>query len=209
MTTRDTALPAVDYVDDLPEVRSDMSHQLRATWVVTLRELLRLKQDKARMVTMLLQPVLENAIFHGAKGLERKLNIEVAAKLEGNGRCLTVTIRDDGVGFEEEAVRNLLCQEPDEASAHIGLLNVRERIRLRFGDEYGLRIERDEGMTTVALSMPYKTLEPGEDVHVESQCRRLPEGILVGPCAFRRPDVESCRLRDFCSHVFMRSVRFK
>jgi ABC-2 type transport system permease protein len=60
MTSRDTtARPAgTGYVDLLPEVRSDMSHQLRATWVVTRRELLRLKQDKARMVTMLLQPVL-------------------------------------------------------------------------------------------------------------------------------------------------------
>jgi ABC-2 type transport system permease protein len=59
MTSRDTAAPAVDrYVDELPEVRSDMSHQLRATWVVTRRELLRFKQDKARMVTMLLQPLL-------------------------------------------------------------------------------------------------------------------------------------------------------
>jgi ABC-2 type transport system permease protein len=54
-----TARPAdVEPIDLLPEVRSDMSHQLRATWVVTRRELLRLKQDKARMVTMLLQPVL-------------------------------------------------------------------------------------------------------------------------------------------------------
>src|SRR4051794_22327752 len=50
--------PDAGPVDLLPEVRSDMSHQLRATWVVTRRELLRLKQDKARMVTMLLQPVL-------------------------------------------------------------------------------------------------------------------------------------------------------
>jgi ABC-2 type transport system permease protein len=59
MTTRDAASPAVgEYVDELPEVRSDMSHQLRATWVVTRRELLRFKQDKARMVTMLLQPLL-------------------------------------------------------------------------------------------------------------------------------------------------------
>lgn len=45
-------------LDLLPEVRSDRAHQLRATWVVTRRELLRLRQDKARMVTMLLQPVL-------------------------------------------------------------------------------------------------------------------------------------------------------
>src|SRR5688572_26411927 len=59
MTSRGTASPAVDhYVDELPEVRSDMSHQLRATWVVTRRELLRFKTDKARMLTMLLQPLL-------------------------------------------------------------------------------------------------------------------------------------------------------
>src|SRR3954469_5520339 len=60
MTTRDTTdrPSAVEPIDLLPEVRSDMSHQVRATWVVTRRELLRLKQDKARMVTMLLQPVL-------------------------------------------------------------------------------------------------------------------------------------------------------
>jgi ABC-2 type transport system permease protein len=59
MTSRDTTTrPDAGPVDLLPEVRSDMSHQLRATWVVTRRELLRLKQDKARMVTMLLQPVL-------------------------------------------------------------------------------------------------------------------------------------------------------
>jgi ABC-2 type transport system permease protein len=59
MTTRDTArTEAPGPVDLLPEVRNDVSHQLRATWVVTRRELLRFKQDKARMVTMLLQPVL-------------------------------------------------------------------------------------------------------------------------------------------------------
>ncbi|SFF24144.1 ABC transporter permease [Blastococcus tunisiensis] len=60
MASRDTtARPdAAGPVDLLPEVRSDMSHQLRAAWVVTRRELLRLRQDKARMVTMLLQPVL-------------------------------------------------------------------------------------------------------------------------------------------------------
>jgi ABC-2 type transport system permease protein len=59
MTSRDTASSAVQQpLEALPEVRDDMSHQLRATWVVTRRELLRFKQDKARMVTMLLQPLL-------------------------------------------------------------------------------------------------------------------------------------------------------
>jgi ABC-2 type transport system permease protein len=59
MTSRDTAPSAVERSAEPPaEVRDDMTHQLRATWVVTRRELLRFKQDKARMVTMLLQPLL-------------------------------------------------------------------------------------------------------------------------------------------------------
>jgi ABC-2 type transport system permease protein len=59
MTTRDDTSPAVEQPTEvLAEVRSDMSHQLRAAWVVTRRELLRFKQDRARMVTMLLQPLL-------------------------------------------------------------------------------------------------------------------------------------------------------
>jgi ABC-2 type transport system permease protein len=61
MTSRDTARPDAGFqasTEALPEVRSDMSHQLRATWVVTRRELLRFRQDRARMVTMLLQPLL-------------------------------------------------------------------------------------------------------------------------------------------------------
>src|SRR5829696_5974106 len=56
MTTSDTAVsPAAQ---PLTEVRNDYAHQFRAAWVVTRRELLRFKQDKARMVTMLLQPLL-------------------------------------------------------------------------------------------------------------------------------------------------------
>jgi ABC-2 type transport system permease protein len=56
MTTEQSTAPAD--LAPLAEVRNDRAHQARATWVVTRRELLRLKQDKARMVTMLLQPVL-------------------------------------------------------------------------------------------------------------------------------------------------------
>jgi ABC-2 type transport system permease protein len=56
VTTSDTSVVAS--AQPLAEVRSDTAHQLRAAWVVTRRELLRFKQDKARMVTMLLQPLL-------------------------------------------------------------------------------------------------------------------------------------------------------
>jgi ABC-2 type transport system permease protein len=61
MTSRDTAAPEIAGpapLEPLVAVRGDRAHQLRATWVVTRRELLRLKQDRARILTMLLQPVL-------------------------------------------------------------------------------------------------------------------------------------------------------
>jgi ABC-2 type transport system permease protein len=61
MTSRDTrarGTATITPAEALPEVRNDMAHQVRATWVVTRRELLRFKQDRARIVTMLLQPLL-------------------------------------------------------------------------------------------------------------------------------------------------------
>jgi ABC-2 type transport system permease protein len=56
MTTDQTTAPAD--LAPLAEVRNDLAHQARATWVVTRRELLRLKQDRTRILTMLLQPLL-------------------------------------------------------------------------------------------------------------------------------------------------------
>src|SRR5829696_5248902 len=56
MTTTDTS--ATPTAQPLAEVRNDLAHQVRAAWVVTRRELLRFRQDKVRMLSMLLQPLL-------------------------------------------------------------------------------------------------------------------------------------------------------
>ena len=59
MPTRETASPpAPPEPQPLGAVRNDVAHQARAAWVVTRRELLRFRQDRARMLTMLLQPLL-------------------------------------------------------------------------------------------------------------------------------------------------------
>ncbi|HUC92872.1 MAG TPA: histidine kinase [Paenibacillus sp.] len=113
---------------------------------------------KAAVPPMLLQPILENAIFHGGKGLERRLHIIVSARLEEDGRTLLVDIKDDGAGFEENAFDFMDSSREESDSSHIGLRNVRDRIRLRFGDEYGLSIQRFGGMTLVVLRMPYTSL---------------------------------------------------
>ncbi|TDG00754.1 sensor histidine kinase [Paenibacillus piri] len=111
----------------------------------------------AAVPPMLLQPLLENAIFHGAKGLERKLIITVEAGLEDGGRTLSIVVADNGAGFSDEAWDKL--QEPADDSEHtanIGLRNVRDRIQLRFGHDYGLTVDRDAGLTRIRLRMPYR-----------------------------------------------------
>lgn len=121
--------------------------------------------ENASIPPMLLQPLLENAIFHGAKGLERKLHIVVAAWLEDESRKLIIEIRDDGAGFQAGV---LDFNDSDADSSHIGLRNVQDRIRLRFGHEYGLTAQRIEGITHVIVEMPYKAMEMERDRHVES-----------------------------------------
>lgn len=113
----------------------------------------------ASVPPMLLQPILENAIFHGARGLERKLQITVSAKLSSDQRMLIIEITDDGAGFQEGSLALTEDREDSADSKHIGLRNVRDRIRLRFGDEYGLTAERHDGQTRIFLKMAYKPME--------------------------------------------------
>jgi len=125
----------------------------------------------AAVPPMLLQPLLENAIFHGSKELGHKLHIEVTAALQEDGRTLYLCIWDNGPGFKSGDIE--LSEAGDEAdgSSHIGLRNVRDRIRLRFGEGYGLSVKRIDNRTCVELKMPYRTIGMEEDAHVESARR--------------------------------------
>lgn len=122
--------------------------------------------QNAAVPPMLLQPLLENAIFHGANGLERMLHVTVSAKLRESDHTLIIEICDDGIGFQGESLKQLDEHPSYEDSSHIGLRNVRDRIRLRFGDEYGLTVVRMEGFTHVLLNLPYQPVgkEGFEDV---------------------------------------------
>jgi two-component system sensor histidine kinase YesM len=111
-------------------------------------------------VKLILQPILENAIYYGVQSMDGDGEILVRGSREGDDVFLDVT--DNGLGMPEERVRELLSgREPDmeeNASRHgngVGLNNVHSRIRLRFGAAYGLVIESepDEG-TTVRIHLP-------------------------------------------------------
>ncbi|WP_110933595.1 cache domain-containing sensor histidine kinase [Paenibacillus bouchesdurhonensis] len=110
----------------------------------------------AGIPAMLLQPVLENAIFHASRGLRRTLLITVKARLLDDDRTLSIEIMDNGVGITEEQITDLLQGQRKDDSAHIGINNVNDRIRLWFGREYGLTVKRMEPGTAVIITIPYK-----------------------------------------------------
>lgn len=102
------------------------------------------------------QPLVENALYHGIKNKRGKGKITVRGYREGSFFILEV--QDNGIGMQPERleqVRNALVHKQFVESKVYGLYNVNERIRLNCGEEYGLRISStyQEG-TTVKILLP-------------------------------------------------------
>lgn len=99
-----------------------------------------------------LQPIIENAIYHGIDRMvdEGKINIGIHQKEDK----IIFTIEDNGVGMTLEQCEEILHEDASDRVG-IGIKNVNDRIKIYFGEEYGLTIqsELDEG-TRVTISMP-------------------------------------------------------
>ncbi|MFE1958681.1 sensor histidine kinase [Streptomyces sp. NPDC059479] len=104
------------------------------------------------MPFLCLQPLVENAVKHGLEGAVTRSRITISA-LDAGAEA-EVVIEDDGVGMEPDRLRRILRGEGG-ASTGIGLLNVDERLRQVYGDEYGLVIETgvDAG-TKITVRIP-------------------------------------------------------
>ncbi|WP_435921008.1 sensor histidine kinase [Paenibacillus sp. DYY-L-2] len=117
------------------------------------------------VLKMTLQPIVENALYHGIKNKRGKGRITVSARKAGT-RDLLLTVQDNGCGMTPEKLeqlrRNLLNRRMpeetgEEVSGGFGLHNVHQRIKLFYGDQYGVRIDSapQEG-TIVTISIPMK-----------------------------------------------------
>lgn len=105
---------------------------------------------------LMLQPLVENAVYHGMEFMDGDGEIRVKVCLDKDD--LWFEISDNGLGMTEEQVENLLSDKPHVSSQRgsgIGIKNVNERIKLYFGENYGLMIqsEPDEG-TTIRIHLP-------------------------------------------------------
>lgn len=105
---------------------------------------------------LMLQPLVENAIYHGMEFMDGDGEIHIRAVRKEEK--LVVSIQDNGLGMTEEQVKRLFVPDghvPSNKGSGIGVRNVNERIKLYFGENYGLDIdsEPDEG-TTIWIYLP-------------------------------------------------------
>lgn len=120
--------------------------------------------DDVFLPKILLQPLVENAIYHGIKPKLAQGKISILAQLEGED--LLLTVQDNGVGMTEEQVKQLEeAFEGKRAPVSYGLHNVHQRIRLTYGTPYGLHVESclQDG-TTVTIRLPMEKKEERYDV---------------------------------------------
>ena len=124
--------------------------------------------ENAPTIKLIVQPVVENSIYHGIKYLQEEGRIEIKAEAVDDG--IKIIISDNGVGMKSETAAAILNpdQENTVSSGNgIGLRNIDERIKLSYGEKYGLSIwsEPDEG-TTVTILIPH--LPPIEPIMVKT-----------------------------------------
>lgn len=99
-----------------------------------------------------LQPIIENAIYHGINGLVDEGEIRISCRADGDD--ILFTVEDNGTGMEPEQVQAILRKERSDHTG-IGIKNVNDRLKIYFGPAYGITIDSvpDEG-TRVYIRMP-------------------------------------------------------
>ena len=100
-----------------------------------------------------LQPIIENAIYHGLNRMIDEGFIEI--RIFEDGDDVVFTVEDNGVGMTKEQCESILHKEVKGQTGGIGIKNVNDRVKIYFGEQYGMKIESelDEG-TKVSIRMP-------------------------------------------------------
>ena len=105
--------------------------------------------QECRVLRLILQPIVENAIFHSVG----HTLVHICIRAYRKEKSLIMVVEDDGIGMSQEVRDNIM--KKDVKLNHVGLRNVHERIQLYFGEEYGLTILSQEGKgTKVIFTMP-------------------------------------------------------
>ena len=164
--------------DELQHSRSYMNIQL-ARYKERFKTEFRIDKEIENycIVKLVIQPILENAIYYGVGNMDEDDDGMIIVTGEKRDGDILITIEDNGMGMREEVLENILTDNskvPKHGSG-VGVINVHSRIRLMFGEEYGLFIESepDEGtkVTIRIPAIPY-TPENAETLELQKYIQR-------------------------------------
>lgn len=111
--------------------------------------------ERQKILPLLIQPLVENCIIHGLEGSEDVGHIDICVKRSGQNVVITVT--DDGAGICGEKIAEIRRELAGNRTKgeHIDICNVNQRVRLRYGEEYGVTVESICGeYTRVEITLP-------------------------------------------------------
>lgn len=117
--------------------------------------------EDIRILPLLLQPIVENAILHGLEDKEQDGSIRVHVYI--NAERLRIDISDNGCGMTIEQLKKLrdsIENRNPEIHESIGLYNINQRLKLCYGEKYGLNVNSRENMgTTVLVALPIEEIQ--------------------------------------------------
>lgn len=121
-----------------------------------------------KTVKLILQPLIENAIYHGISQIQEKGQIKITVVIEENNVVFRVI--DNGYGIKPEVLKDILNQESKSAhGSGVGIKNVNERIKLCYGKEYGIAIESELDVgTTIIIRIPIDDAVDGGRYEINS-----------------------------------------
>jgi two-component system sensor histidine kinase YesM len=151
---------------DIITLKDELSHASNYLYIQGIRysEKIRYQIDvsdtlqKYLVPKLILQPLIENAIYHGLKAKDEGGTISIGGYLEAEELILTVS--DDGLGVSVEELDQIrLTLNREKSRDSFGLYYVNDRIKLHCGEDYGIYMESEEGKgTTVSLHLPLTQL---------------------------------------------------
>ncbi|MBQ8588238.1 MAG: sensor histidine kinase [Clostridia bacterium] len=163
---------AILTVNEMPDINTEIDnisdyislYQLRYSNMLNVNIDVSPQCRNYRIPGMLCQPIIENSIMHG---LHDKINIGEEARIDikvyEENDFLIISVFDNGKGIEKNKLEELFSDTEEQASGdtkdrlHIGLSNIHKRIKLMFGDDYGIDVESEEGeYTLVRVNLPKK-----------------------------------------------------
>ncbi|WP_417853678.1 sensor histidine kinase [[Clostridium] scindens] len=151
------------YLEDELSIVDKYLYMIRVRFQDKITYSLEIAEDtkKCKIPKMILQPLVENSIFHGLESIEDNGFIYIRTFREGDG--LFITIQDNGIGFDEATLKELeelLSQDiPSDINATfneakgLGIINIHNKIRLYEGTEYGISILSRPSDTLVTIRL--------------------------------------------------------